>query len=211
MVQTESVTLPSSAWTTDRVRIAALAAIVGGVLYALTYLENTIPAISPGGSLYWLLGLVAITAYGLIAVGLWAVHSRFSQQYGRVGTALVYLITLTLATMIVGSAMNVLAPTLVDPTQEGATLGGTIWGLAMFATLILATGYGIVLWRAGVSRLGAGLLVVNLPLFIGGLVALSALGTVIGIDLAWLAFGAPFGAAWVALGAQLRADATPAV
>lgn len=211
MVQHQSTTPVASGWTTERVRIAGLAAIAGGALYALSYLESNHPTTSRGGSLYALIALVAVTSYALLTVGLWGTHVRYGDQYGRVGTALVYLMNLTFVTMIIGSVLNVLAPDLVDPNQEGATLGGTIWGLAMFGTLILATGYGIVLWRAAVSRLGAGLLISNLPLFVGGLVALSSLADVLGFNPAWLAFGVPLGVAWIVLGKQLRHDPFPVV
>lgn len=206
--QTGVISKRTNAGASRWIRQAGLAAIAGGVLYALPWgLEDTTPALSDGGSLYWLLGVVGIVAAALIAVGLWGVHARYGAQYGRIGRALASLMGLTIGGMMVGHALNLVAPTLADPSQPAnATLGGTIWGLAMFATLILGIGYGIVLWRADVSRLGAGLLIAALPLFFVGLVALAALAGVIGVNLGWLALGGPFGAAWVVLGYRLWTD-----
>lgn len=105
---------------------------------------------------------------------------------------------------MVGTALNLLVPVLPDPNQPAsAILGGTIWGLAMFTTLILGIGYGVVLWRTCVSRLGSGLLIAALPLFFIGLVALAALAGVTGVNLGWLALKGPFGVAWVVLGYHL--------
>lgn len=190
------------------IRRAGLVAIAGGVLYTLPWgLEDTSPALSDGGSLYWLVGVIGLMAAALLAIGLWGVHAHYGARYGRVGRALASLMGLTIGGMMVGNTLNLVTPTLADPNQPAsATLGGTIWGLAMFATLILGIGYGVVLWRAGVSRLGAGLLIAALPLFFGGLIALSMLAEVIGVNLGWLAFGGPFGAAWVVLGYRLWTD-----
>lgn len=206
------VSKQTSAKTSERLRQAGLAAIVGGVLYTLPWgLEDTSPALSDGGSLYWLIGVTGILAAGFIGVGLWGVHTRYGTQYGRVGRVLVYLLGFTITAMIGGNVLNLVAPTLADPNQAAdATLGGTIWGLAMFGTLVLSIGYGVVLRRAGVSRVGAGLLIAALPLFFIGLVVLSILAGVIGINLGWLALGGPFGAAWVMLGYRLWSDKTEA-
>lgn len=63
-------------------RQSGFAAIIGGILYVVSWgLEDTTPALSDGGSLYWLIGVV----------GLWGVHARYGAQYGRVGRSLAYL------------------------------------------------------------------------------------------------------------------------
>ncbi|MFD1512518.1 hypothetical protein [Halomarina rubra] len=200
-----STNSPARFWTPSRVRIAGVAGIAGGVLYALSYLENTLSLFTREENAlgFAFIVAVALTSYALLGVALNGFHSTHREEYGRLGGALVALITLSLAMMVLGNATNALFPRLADPNQAGATLGGTIWGLAMFATLILMTGYGVVLWRANVVRLGAGLLMINLVLFIAGLVVFDALGGSVATSIGWLSFGGPLGLAWIVLGRSL--------
>jgi hypothetical protein len=192
-------------WTDGRVRLAGVAGIVGGVLYALSYLENNTPLFTREENLlgYAFIALVALTSYVLLGFALNGFHAVYGERYGRIGRYLVGLAILTLGLMVVGGAVNAVFPSIADPAQEGATLGGTTWGLAMFATLILMTGYGVVLWRADAIRLGAALLMVNLVLVIGALVVFDLLGGPVVTTLGWLAFGGPLGLAWVVLGRSL--------
>lgn len=205
MTTINSTDSPSRFWTVNRVRLAGFAGIVGGVLYALSYLENNLTLFTREENAlgFAFIVAVALTSYVLLGVALHGFHAVHGERYGRIGRYLVGLVTVTLGAMVLGSSLNALFPSIADPNQAGATLGGTIWGLAMFVTLILLTGYGIVLWRADVVRLGAALLMTNLVLFIGGLVIVDALGGGLATSLGWLAFGGPLGLAWIVLGRSL--------
>jgi hypothetical protein len=198
----------SEHWTPGQVRLAGIAGISGGILYALSYLENNLASFTREENAlgFAFIVLVAVTSYVFLAFALNGFHAVHREQYGRIGRYLVGLVTVALGVMVVGSLLNALFPNLTDPTQDGASLGGTIWGLAMFATLLLLTGYGVVLWRADVVRLGAALLMLNPVLFIGGLVAVDAVGGGLATSLGWLAFGGPLGLAWVVLGRSLLGE-----
>ena len=182
-------------------RWGGLAAVVGGALWAVTPLRESVlgggrfpdhPAFRP-----YNLALIFIAM--LLAVGLLALRERYGGDYGRLGTAGVVVTFVGYALLFFGSI-----PAVVF-TQDGPLalirIGQDLGFFGALVSLVGAFLLGMGPWRAGAaSRLGALLLIVALPVGLVGVILLSGLGLE---DTAGLPWTILYGAAWVVLGNQL--------
>ncbi len=183
------------------VRWGGLAGMVGGTLWALTPLrEPILGGRFPGDPVFRPYNLVLLVIAVLLFVGLLALHARYRESYGRLGTAGVDVILIGYALLFLGSVPAVLLSPgglrgLIMAGQDLGFLGALVAGVG--AVLL-----GIALRRAGAaSRLGALLLILALPVGFAGVVLVSAVGF---SDIAGLALTVPYGGAWVVFGNQLR-------
>ena len=146
------------------------------------------------------LALIVIAV--LLAVGLLALHDRYGRRYGRLGTAGVIVTFVGYALVFLGSIPAVLFTQdgLLSLIRSGQDLGF----LGALVSLVGALLLGIALWRTRVaSRLGALLLILALPIGLVGVILLSAIGLEDAAGLPWTVL---YGAAWVVLGDELRAQ-----
>lgn len=178
-----------------------MAGMVGGTLWALTPLrEPILGGRFPGDPVFRPYNLVLLVIAVLLFVGLLALHARYRESYGRLGTAGVDVILIGYALLFLGSVPAVLLSPgglrgLIMAGQDLGFLGALVAGVG--AVLL-----GIALRRAGAaSRLGALLLILALPVGFAGVVLVSAVGF---SDIAGLALTVPYGGAWVVFGNQLR-------
>lgn len=184
----------------NRIQWAALASMVGGVLWAVTPLREPLlggefpehPVFRP-----YNIALVVITV--LLSVGLLAMHRHYKGRYGRLGTVGVTVVLVGYVLLFVGSLLGVvLSPNglrdLIMVGQDLGFLGALVAGVG--ALLI-----GIALWRAHAgSRLAALLLMIALPLGFVGVMLLAAAGLE---DIAGLPLTVLYGSAWFIMGWHL--------
>lgn len=190
------------------IRWGGMAAMVGGVLWALTPLrEPFLGGRFPGHPVFRPYNLVLVCIAVLLAVGLLAFHARYKGSYGRLGTAGVFIIFGGYALLLFGS----LPAVLFSPDgARGLIMGGQ--DLGFLGALVAGVGailLGVALWRAlAVPRAGALLLIISLPIGLLGTIAISAMGFE---DIAGLPLTVLYGGAWVLLGYQLRSEASTTV
>lgn len=172
----------SRVWTSERVKLAGLAGVIGGlaaVLLSLFAIVVGFPEPGAVGFVPFMLGLSVV--YSLLFIALIGAHAHYRARYGRFGRAAVYLLGISLAGVAVDLALSALAIGFVpgfDPEGPIGTVLVTIATIAFLGTYLLASIVGVVFWRAGVDRLAAGVLVLSAPLLVGGaaLLALNILG-----------------------------------
>lgn len=182
------------------IRWGGLASIVGGALWALTPLRETLfGGRAPEHPVFRPYNFVLVVIAVLLIAGLLALRNRYKGRYGRLGAAGVIVIFVGYAMIFFGSIPAVL---LSPDGFRGLILAGQ--DLGFLGALVSGVGailLGIALWRAGAaSRLGALLLIIALPVGFVGVVLVAAIGFV---DIAGLALTVPYGGAWVMLGSQL--------
>lgn len=185
-------------------RWGGLAAILGGVLWAVTPLREAVLGGGglPGDPVFRPYNLALLAIAVLLAVGLLALHGRHAGAYGRLGTAGFVVTFLGYALLFLGSVPAVLFAedgplSLVRGGQDVGFFGALI---SLIGALLL----GVALWRVGAaSRLGAFLLIAALPVGLVGVILLSGLGLE---DTAGLPWTVLYGAAWVVLGNEMWAQ-----
>jgi hypothetical protein len=181
-------------------RWGGLAAIAGGVLWALTPLrEPILGGRFPGHPVFRPYNLVLLIIGVLLMVGLLALYAQYRGRYGRLGTAGVVVIFVGYALIFIGSIPAVLLSAdglrgLIMAGQDLGFLGALIAGVG---TIFL----GIALWRVrAASRLAALLLIIALPVGFVGVILVSAVGFE---DIAGLPLTVLYGGGWIILGSQL--------
>ena len=190
------------------IRRGGLAAMVGGVLWALTPLrEPLLGGRYPGDPVFRPYNFVLLFIAVLLAVGLLAFHARYKQSYGRLGTVGVFVTFGGYALMFFGSLPAVLFSSeglrgLVRVGQDLGFLGALVAGVG---ALLL----GVALRQArAVLRGAALLLVISLPV---GLVGTTVMATVGLEDSAGLPLTVLYGGAWAILGYHLWSEASTTV
>jgi Ca2+/Na+ antiporter len=190
------------------IRWGGLAAMVGGVLWALSPIGEDLfgggghpqsPAFRPFNLLVEIMSI-------LLIVGLLAVHFRYNRTYGRLGRAGFVVILGSYALGFIGGIPALLFPFPSGTLRDVVMIGQ---GLGFLSALISGVGavlLGIALWRTrAVARLGALLLIIALPV---GFPVVVALNFTRFMESAGLAFVVPYGVAWVIVGYQLWAEAS---
>lgn len=190
------------------VRWGALAAMVGGALWALfpfgTPIANIEEAGTPGYAASvaydWLMGVLPLL---LLLVGLAMLYLSQRGIYGWLGKVGFPISILALGAMFAGNAIEV--STLTFLGSESA-VGHFTFLIGFLILLIGSVLVGLAIWRTrrdAPSRAGSLLLICALPLGIllaivlGSLVPKSDLGF-------WAAIAIPFGVAWLVLGRAFR-------
>lgn len=187
----------------DLGRWGGLAAMVGGVLWAVTPLRESVlgGGALPGHPVFRPYNLALMVIAALLTAGLLALHERYGGSYGRLGTAGMVVTLAGYALLFFGSVPAVL---LTREARDFIRFGQDAGFFGALLSLIGALLLGIALRRAGVaSRLGAWLLIVALPVGLVGVVLLSGLGFE---DTAGLPWTVLYGAAWAVLGNELWAQ-----
>ncbi|MFC6824568.1 hypothetical protein [Halopelagius fulvigenes] len=188
-------------WTTQRIRLAGLGGLVGGlaglgVLGAGAFFgSGADPAGGPGIGF----GALHLLIYVLFSAAVLAADARYGVEYGRRGR----LAAVSLALSLLGYAAFV-GVLVAARTAFGDVLFsvGPLVGLAYVAVRVVGTGYGVVLWRTeSANRLEAGLFAALVP-------AVFVLGPFAAVGLPVQFVESPLYLAFVALGYGLRsADA----
>ena len=181
-----------------------IAAMVGGALWALTPLRQGVfgGGRFPGDSVFRPYNFVLVVIAVLLAVGLLALHTRYKERYGRLGTAGVVVIFVGYALLFIASISAVLLPS--DSLRGLIMIGQDLGFLGALMAGVGAILLGVTLWRArAVPRLGALLLIIALPVGLPGVIALGAIGFE---DSAGLALTVLYGGAWIVLGHQLWSE-----
>ncbi len=191
-------------------RWSALAAMLGGALWALFPFGTPIANIEEPGTLsyplsvayYWLMAVIPLL---LLLVGLIGLYARQRGTYGRLGKVGFPVSILALGLMFAGNAVEVASLTLL--TSKSA-VGHFTFLIGFLVLLVGSLLVGLSIWRMRrdpPSRSGSLLLIGALPLGIllavvlGSLVPESDLGF-------WAAIAVPFGIAWVVLGRAFRSQ-----
>ena len=195
--------------TTRWVRAAGIGAMIGaGAVLAASIVDNVTEVTdTPATAEYvttW--AMFAVGAFLLLA-GAMAIHTRYGEEYGRLGTAGTAIAGLGFLSMIVGGAWSAID---TAPTVEASTAGGfAFMGLlvAVFGSLVLA----IAFRRAGVVGRAAALLIAAPVVLVAGFVVGEAISAVVSIDAMWILFLLTFCAGWIALGDALRHSPESAV
>lgn len=197
------------------VRWGALAAMVGGALWALFPFGTPIANIEESGTA----GYAASVAYGwlmgvlpllLLLVGVAILYLSQRGVHGRLGKVGFPVSILALGAMFAGNAVEV-----ASLTFRGAesAIGHSAFLIGFLILLIGSVLVGLAIWRTrrdAPSRAGSLLLICALPLGILLAVVLGSLAP--GSDLGfWAAIAVPFGVAWLVLGRAFRASGTETV
>ena len=187
------------------IRRGGLAAMTGGVLWALTPLrEPLLGGRFPGDPVFRPYNFVLLVIAVLLAVGLLAFHARYRESYGRLGMAGVLVTFGGYALLFFGSLPAVLFSSeglrgLVRVGQDLGFLGALVAGVG---ALLL----GVALRKArAVPRGAALLLVISLPIGLVGTTVMASVGLE---DTAGLPLTVLYGGAWAILGYHLRSEAS---
>lgn len=174
-----------------------IAALLGGSLNVAIAVvavprENAVDTI-----VGWETMVAQALATALMFGGLWAVHRRYGGEYGLAGRIVAAVLGLGLAWLTL--AMGTQGVVVLLGLRFEAP--GRTWFLVNLLSMVVATAYGLVLWRNGVLGWGGVAMAATLPFAVAilGIMALS-----VG-ELA-LAFWVPLGLAWVAVGVAMLRD-----
>jgi hypothetical protein len=190
-------------------RLGGLAAISGGVLWALfplvsvfSSIEETRPGTAAHLAVATLLWLMAVVPLVLLLVGLRVVHTLLRSAYGQLGNAGFLVSFVALVLMFLGNALEVASLTFSGSESDTGHLAFLIGFLLLLIGSVL---FGLAIRRVRhdpTSRLGWLLLVGALPL---GILLALVLGAVAPeTDLGfWTAITVPYGVAWMLLGSAL--------
>ncbi|MBA2691387.1 MAG: hypothetical protein H0U65_02685 [Rubrobacter sp.] len=177
-------------WTTERMRLAGVAGIVGGVVLAAVAIVHNALDFQPGTTAGTVSGMFHVAAYAMMLAALLAADARYRADYGRLGRITAYAIGVSMAALI---PVGLLSEFVFG--WEWA-IGGTVAGIAFLIMHLGATVFGIVLWRrTAAGRLAAGLFIAVVPAIMV-VAALAALG----VFLTVAAFEAPLYLGFAALG-----------
>lgn len=142
-----------------RTRQAGAAILVGGLVYVGFPFLGTGQSSADGTLAYTVTGLVGAIAAALVLVGLYGLHARYGDEYGRFGLATTILSGLAFALVVVGMTTEAIASSF----QPSIDVGGTAWFLGTVAATLFASLSGLALWRSGFGS-AAIVLAATLPL-----------------------------------------------
>lgn len=187
------------------IRLSGLAAMVGGVLWAVTPLREPVFGGGglPGDAAFRPYNFVIIVIAILLATGLLGLHARYKRSYGRPGTVGAVVIFAGYALLLLGSIPAILfsADGPMGLIKAGQDLGFFGAVISAFGAIFL----GSTLWRARATpRFGSLLLIIALPVGIIGVILVSAAGL---DDIAGLPLTVLYGGAWLILGYHLQSGA----
>lgn len=190
---TQQTTTPSksetttSIWESDqRIRMAGLGGILGGIVLTLLSISRTGLAFELGS-----MNVVYPLGYALLAIAVLAGNVRYTSSYGSTGSRIALLLVLSLVSYAASIIVIALSMRVFGfPVSQFTSL----IGVAFFAMRIFGTIYGIILWRrTTINRITAGLFAVILPsMFILGPLALlgvPAFGIELPLYVAFIVFG----------------------
>ena len=191
----------------NRIARGGLAALVGGVLWALWPLGTPIFFETLGrtgdidlqGRIY---GMVATAALALLVVGLVSLHRLHKGHYGRIGVAGFVLSLSALVLMLPGLSMDALA----YGTQL-SELGHMAFLIGFLVSILGSIVLGFAIRRARVlprARWVGPLLAVAIPLGIAAMIVGESVAPGPGDLWFWIAIATPYGSAWAVLGSELR-------
>lgn len=196
----DSETLTTEGRTTQRLQLAGLAAIVGGIGYSLAVATENL--IYPGvvemtGSvpytLFFVLSAVCVT--GLL-IGTAGLHAHQHERYGRLGFVGAAITGVGFASLAIGTLLMALT---VD-----VGIAGVFGAIGFLGTPLGVSLLGIACWRAGgISRLAAGLFALGLPAFMIDFALYETMIALTGLPLSALLYVIPFGVPWILVGYQL--------
>ncbi|WP_143423148.1 hypothetical protein [Halegenticoccus soli] len=204
--QPPTVTAQQTGLRSAHARRAGIAATAGGALFVLLpFVESIVKDLFPFVPASVVFALPEVASFLLLLGGLYGVFFRYIDGTSTVGLGGAALVGLGLIALSAGSALGVVAGerTMTSP-------GGLAVSLGYFAVVIGGIPLGIDLRQATgrvPARLAAGLLIVSLPVALGGVWLLeTVVGPSVSAELTWLALGLPVGLAFALLGTQLWAD-----
>lgn len=183
-----------STLSSARHRQYGFAALAGGLLNLVIAFTGTLANSYQGTTAFWMTMFVQALATGLMLGGLYGLHRRYGDQYGRIGLALAALFGFGLAwltaAMVLQGFSEALALDFSAPEQS--------WFFVNLVSMLLASLYGMVIWRNGILGVGGVTMAGTVFVAIGIIVALDALVGDIG-----LAFWVPLGLAWTVVGYEM--------
>jgi hypothetical protein len=154
-----SVARESSWWTPERFRAAGVAGLVSGVgLTVVAMVHNWVRVEDVTSVAGTLSGFAHSIAYLMMLFALLGLNARYAASYGRLGRVLAYAIAAGFAALVPVFPLMSLA------FGDGWVVGEAVAGAAFIVIHLLATVYGIVLWRRTmVNRVAAALLIAVIP------------------------------------------------
>lgn len=193
-IESSTVTVPTVSRGT---RNAGIAALVGGVLNIGLAFTPTSGNSYQGTAVFVATLFVQALATALMLGGLYGLHRRYRHQYGRLGFAFAVLFGIGLAWVSMVAAVTGVAELL---GVSVSTLEGT-WFFVTLVDTLLASLYGVVLWRNGTLGSGGIVMAATIPIAVVLIVVLDALTGDVGV-----AFNLPLGIAWTAVGYVMVRD-----
>lgn len=197
------------------VRWGALAAMVGGALWALFPFGTPITDNAEPGTLAYPVSVaydwfMAVFPLFLLLVGVAMLYVSQRGAYGLLGKAGFPVSILALGAMFAGNAVEVTSLTF---RGTESTVGHTAFLIGFLLLLVGSVLVGLAIWRTrrdAPSRVGSLLLMGALPL---GILLGVALGSLVPeSDLGFrAAIAVPYGVAWVVLGRAYRTSGTESV
>lgn len=191
------------------VRWGALAAMVGGALWALFPFGTPLANIEESGTPAYAISvaydwLMAVLPLFLLLVGLAMLYISQRGAYGRLGKVGFPVSILALGAMFAGNAIEVASLTF---SGSESAVGHFTFLIGFLVLLVGSVFLGFALRRMrqdGPSRWGGLVLICALPL---GILLAVALGSLVPeSDLGfWAAIAVPYGVAWTVLGRAFRA------
>ena len=172
------------------------AAILGGIINIVIAFTGPTANTNEGTTIFWVGMFVQALTTGLMLYGLYGLHRRYSEQYGRIGLAVAGLFGLALAWMTGSMAITGTA-TLLGVADSVHTIEGS-WFFVNLLSRPIASVYGIVLWRTGILRVAAFAMTATAPLGIALILILDAAGEMVGLAF-WIPLAVAFGVAGYAM------------
>lgn len=187
---------------TRRFARAGIAAIVGGLALIPLSMVSDATVGADEGMRFALFGLAVAALLLALAAAVAGAYGKFAPEFGAVRKAVTALYALDLG--LLGLVMGGYG--LSVWTFESGPFGvvpDVLW-VGMF---ILASLFGLALWRTSASRRTAVLFAALLPVIFGGLFLMQRFAPAVAeSNLSGLLFGIPMGLAFVSLGLDLRAS-----
>lgn len=193
-------------------RWGALAAMVGGAMWALFPFGTPLASIEEAGTsayaasvaYFWLMAVVPLL---LLMVGLAGIHAAQIGTYGRLGRVGFPMSILALGLMFAGNGVEVASLTF---RGSESAVGHFAFLIGFLISLVGSALVGLAVWRTRrdtSARSGSLLLMGALPL--GILIGIVFGSLVPGSDLGfWAAIAVPFGIAWTVLGRAFKSRST---
>ena len=172
------------------------AALLGGIINITIAFTGPTANTNEGTTIFWVGMFAQALATGLMLYGLYGLHRRYREQYGRVGLALAGLFGIVLAWLTAAMAITG-AATLLGVADTVQAIEGS-WFFVNLVSMLIASLYGIALWRTDILRSTAIAMAATTPLGIALIVVLSATVGNIGLVF-WVPLGVAFGVAGYAM------------
>lgn len=178
-------------------RYAGAAALLGGGINIGIAFTGTLSNSYEGTTIFWVTMFVQALATGLMLVGLYGLHTQYRGQYGRFGVGLAALFGVGRAWLTVAMVLQGFSEAL----ELGLRTPEESWFAVNLLSMVLASLFGVVLWRNGVLGLGGIVMTATAPIAV---VIIVVMATTVG-DIG-LAFWVPLGVAWIASGVAMLRD-----